>query len=212
MQNAKQAFSPQAFAPQRKWCPRESDRFTGHRLRKFANACPEIAKRFRGKRKWCPREPARFTGTKSARHFCVPEIAMQFRGCKLKNTTHFLMFTLFVLFAGSASALSDECKEGQPNSCSIVYPNGNPSPCSDSICKKCQAECELDWVLGYARTIISAIVVGLAILFLAIHGLRLFTSGPEGREDAKRGIVYIVIGIVIALAAYAFVEYMRYSP
>ncbi|GEM_PF-1483608 len=51
------------------------------------------------------------------------------------------------------------------------------------------------------------VVAGLAVLLIAVHALRYVTSdNPQERADIKKGIIYIIIGVLIAYLAAELVE------
>lgn len=54
------------------------------------------------------------------------------------------------------------------------------------------------------------IIGAVAIIMLILGGLRYVLSGgdPKATQDAKNTIVYAIIGLVVAIAAYAFVNYV----
>lgn len=49
----------------------------------------------------------------------------------------------------------------------------------------------------------------LAILMLIYMGVKwLIAEGPEDRDNARRGVIYVVIGIIMLIAAESFVQYL----
>lgn len=65
---------------------------------------------------------------------------------------------------------------------------------------------ELDTILSIAFGIIGA----LALLMITVSGLRYITSAgnPEKTAKAKNGIVYALVGLVIAISAEAIVNFV----
>jgi hypothetical protein len=65
---------------------------------------------------------------------------------------------------------------------------------------------------GEVSTILSivfGIIGALALLMIVVSGLRYITSAgnPEKTSKAKNGIVYAIVGLVIAVSAEAIVAY-----
>jgi hypothetical protein len=51
--------------------------------------------------------------------------------------------------------------------------------------------------------------LGLAALMFAINGIKMMVSdSPMARADARRGIIYVVIGIIILVLSYAIVSFL----
>lgn len=49
----------------------------------------------------------------------------------------------------------------------------------------------------------------LAVLFMVLNGIKwIIADGPEDREDAKKGIIYTIIGLILLGAAYQFIYYL----
>jgi hypothetical protein len=65
---------------------------------------------------------------------------------------------------------------------------------------------EVSAILSIAFGIIGA----LALLIITISGLRYITSGgsPERTAKAKNGIIYAIVGLVIAISAEAIVHFV----
>ncbi len=128
-----------------------------------------------------------------------------------KTAVRIVLLAIVLLVITCSSALSPICESGD-YTCSRVYPNGDFTDCStfpDSVaCKKCQAECERQSALDAVTEIVYVVTGGLAILLLSVHGFRFFMSDAEGREDAKRGATYVVLGMVVVLVAVNFTSYM----
>jgi hypothetical protein len=57
------------------------------------------------------------------------------------------------------------------------------------------------------NTILYGIVAGIAILLITLHGIRWkIAESPEAREEAKRGILNVIFGLVIVIIATALVH------
>ncbi len=63
--------------------------------------------------------------------------------------------------------------------------------------------------IGDINYILYGIAAGIAILLIAIHGIKYKTTdNPDVRENAKRGIINVVIGLAIIIIAAALVSMM----
>ncbi len=62
-------------------------------------------------------------------------------------------------------------------------------------------------IIGDINAILYGIAAGVAILLIVIHGVRWKTAGSaEGREEAKRGILNVILGLVVIIIAAALVS------
>lgn len=62
-------------------------------------------------------------------------------------------------------------------------------------------------IINDVNTMLYGIAAGVAILLIAIHGIKWkMASSPEGREDAKRGILNVILGLAIIIIAAALVS------
>jgi hypothetical protein len=66
-----------------------------------------------------------------------------------------------------------------------------------------QVEATLCTILQIAKNIVAAIGLGIAIILLIVSGIKYMTSGGDAEKanDAKRGIINAIIGIVIVVGA-----------
>jgi len=63
--------------------------------------------------------------------------------------------------------------------------------------------------IGDINYILYGIAAGIAILLIVIHGVKYKTTdNPDVRENAKRGIINVVIGLAIIIIAAALVSMM----
>jgi hypothetical protein len=64
--------------------------------------------------------------------------------------------------------------------------------------------------LNTILSIVFGIIGALALLMITVSGLRYITSAgnPERTAKAKNGIVYSIVGLVIAISAEAIVKYV----
>ena len=86
----------------------------------------------------------------------------------------------------------------------------------DSTSKACTTACNLTTVPELAAKVTSAIVylVGaLSIIMIVVGGIRYVISNgdPKKVADAKNTITYAIVGIVVALLAYAIVTFVTKS-
>ena len=59
------------------------------------------------------------------------------------------------------------------------------------------------------ENIIFGIAAGLAILMIGLSGVRLMSSrDPEERENAKKGIIYVVLALIVIVVTTKLVEYL----
>jgi type IV secretory pathway VirB2 component (pilin) len=59
------------------------------------------------------------------------------------------------------------------------------------------------------QTTLTSVGTSLAILMMVLQGIKwMLSETPEEREDAKRGIIYIIIGLILLGSAYSFVYYL----
>lgn len=82
----------------------------------------------------------------------------------------------------------------------ISVPNGDALPHSQTSTQ------EIQMILG----IIFGLIGAIAVLFVAISGLRYILSGgdPQKTAKAKDGIIYSLVGVAVALTAEAIVTFV----
>ena len=100
------------------------------------------------------------------------------------------MHLLTVLFAGV------NCP--QVNSTSPICPGGLPTPATDQTS------------ISTLLSLVFGVVGALALLVITISGLRyvLSSGDPQKTAQAKNGIIYALIGLVISLSAEAIVAFV----
>ena len=77
-----------------------------------------------------------------------------------------------------------------------------------SCMKSCTGTCDANTEFCNLIELLRIIAGIAAVVLLSIHGLRLImTTQPEGRKDAKQGILYVIIGTLIILIASGLVSY-----
>jgi len=79
-----------------------------------------------------------------------------------------------------------------------VSPGGLPTPNADSHA--------IQVILG----IVFGIIGGIALLMATISGLRYITSGgdPQKAANARNGLIFALVGLLIALSAEAIVAFV----
>jgi len=69
------------------------------------------------------------------------------------------------------------------------------------ICRANEELCKIIYILG-------GIAVAVSVFLIMVHGIKWMTSDDfEGRQDAKRGIAYVFMGLVIVMIATALANY-----
>lgn len=81
-----------------------------------------------------------------------------------------------------------------------------------SMCLQCSGDCELRRSFASIEGIVYGIAAGIAVLIMMISGITLASSEDSvARSNAKRSIVYVVIGLLVIVVAVKFVEYLWMS-
>lgn len=71
----------------------------------------------------------------------------------------------------------------------------------------------LEDMLGEFKILLYSVAAGVAALLLAVHGVKLKTaSSPEERKEAKRGIIFVILGLVLIILAATVVELVYKIP
>lgn len=88
-----------------------------------------------------------------------------------------------------------------------------PSPYEDyelEVCMdSCMGLCETHVQLCNIIYILGGVSVGAAIIMTMFHGIKWTTSDDfEGRDDARRGIAYTFVGLILVLVATALASYL----
>ena len=80
------------------------------------------------------------------------------------------------------------------------------------MCLQCQGDCELQKSTSGIENVIYGVAAGLAIVVLIINSLRLASSDDSvTRNNAKKSIIYVVIGLAVIVVAVKAVEYVWIS-
>ncbi len=109
-----------------------------------------------------------------------------------------------------------------PLAVSVVSESAHAQTAKEQICKginngseKCSTSGDNDlggWIRGIINVILY-ILGAIAVLMIVIGGLRYVLSGGEASQtkSAKDTILYAVIGLVVALLAYAIVNFVVFN-
>ncbi len=80
------------------------------------------------------------------------------------------------------------------------------------MCLQCQGDCELRRSVNSIENIIYGTAAGLAVLLLAINAIQIMTAEDAlARSNAKKGIAYVALSLLIILIAVKFIEYVWIS-
>jgi PKD repeat protein len=86
-------------------------------------------------------------------------------------------------------------------------------PFEQALCRECQSDYELAKTSGDIREIVYGVAAGLAVLLLLMNALKLLTSeDAAARSGAKKGMVYILIGLIVIVSAVSFIEGVYKTP
>jgi len=92
------------------------------------------------------------------------------------------------------------CNKGVP----FTYEPDNLAVCMDAcmgLCRTHEELCNIIYILG-------GIAVAVSVFLIMVHGVRWMTADDfEGRQDAKRGIVYVFIGLILVMVAATLASY-----
>ncbi len=80
------------------------------------------------------------------------------------------------------------------------------------MCLQCQGDCELRRSANSIENIIYGTAAGLAVLLLVINAIQMMTAEDAlARSNAKKGMAYVVLSLLIILIAIKFIEYVWIS-
>lgn len=84
--------------------------------------------------------------------------------------------------------------------------SGIGAACSANAC----SSSTLQVLFGEVSTLLVYLVGAVAVIFIIIGGLRYVTSNGNEKsvEAAKNTLLYAVIGLVVAIASYAIVQFV----
>lgn len=89
----------------------------------------------------------------------------------------------------------------------VIPPAGESGPC-DFVAGNMGWDC-IPFYIQYLANLVVGFTIAIALLMLIINGYRfaLGALGGEGAsESAKKGIIYALVGVAIALLAYIIVD------
>ena len=67
--------------------------------------------------------------------------------------------------------------------------------------------------IGGINNLLYGIAAGIAILMITIHAIKWKTaSSPADREEAKRGIINVILGLIIIIIAASLVSLIYVKP
>jgi hypothetical protein len=105
----------------------------------------------------------------------------------------------------------EKCKE-LASSASASFQRKNDCTLLKQICLQCQGDCELNRSVTGIENVIYGTAAGLAVLLLVINAVRLMTAEDSlTRSNAKKGIAYVVLSLILILIAVKFIEYVWIS-
>jgi hypothetical protein len=105
------------------------------------------------------------------------------------------------------------CAGGDATACQKDCDNGNAAACMSVGAGKTAGSGTQTDLMGLIRNIINIILMVLgavAVLMIVIGGIRYVTSNGEAAhvKSAKDTILYAVIGLIVAILAYAIVNFV----
>lgn len=91
-------------------------------------------------------------------------------------------------------------------SASSLITSGTTAACSGGAC----GNSSINTIFGEVANILVFLVGAVAVIFIIIGGLRYVTSNGDSKqtEAAKNTILYAVIGLIVAIASYAIVNFV----
>ncbi len=91
-------------------------------------------------------------------------------------------------------------------SANSLITSGTAAACSGGAC----GNASINSIFGTIANTLIFLVGAVAVIMIIIGGLRYVTSNGDSKqtEGAKNTILYAVIGIIVAIASYAIVNYV----
>ncbi|MBN2013747.1 MAG: hypothetical protein JW778_01065 [Candidatus Altiarchaeota archaeon] len=79
----------------------------------------------------------------------------------------------------------------------------------DACVKSCAGNCAANKEFCEIILILESIAAGLAVLSLMVNGLKWMTADDfQGRDDAKKGVYYVLVGLALVIISFALVNYL----
>ena len=105
------------------------------------------------------------------------------------------------------------CIAGCPSCCSAGTCSGYILPAEkdefEACTEACEGTCEANKEFCTIILILESIAAGMAVLMLVINGLKWMTADDyQSRDDAKKGIYYVFIGLALVIISSALVNYL----
>lgn len=113
---------------------------------------------------------------------------------------------------GNICTKTDEKCQELSNDASVSLQRQNECALLKQMCLQCQGDCELRRSANSIENIIYGTAAGLAVLLLAINGIQMMTAEDAlARSNAKKGMAYVALSLLIILIAIKFIEYVWIS-
>ncbi len=107
---------------------------------------------------------------------------------------------------------STPCISGSCDTCCAagvcsIYGAGSDE--RDACMSSCEGTCEVNTEFCGIIIILQSIALGLATLMLTVNGFKWMSAdNASGRVDARRGLYYVFIGLLIIIISFALVNYL----
>jgi flagellar biosynthesis protein FlhB len=91
------------------------------------------------------------------------------------------------------------------------YPNNKrPAICADNTTNGTNPIFGPNGIVAVVVRILSVIVGVVAIIFIIVQGIKMSASGgdPQAVASARSGLIYAIIGLVVAVLAQVFVDFV----
>ena len=92
----------------------------------------------------------------------------------------------------------------------IVLSDNCPTGGSSSVCASANSKDDLGAIIKQITDVMFFIVGALAVVMIIYSGIRYTTSAgnPAGVTAAKNSLMYSIVGLVVAILAYAIVNFV----
>lgn len=90
---------------------------------------------------------------------------------------------------------------------------GGPAPSTTSTTTLPPSDSGIIETIGGINNLLYGIAAGIATLMITIHAVKWKTAGsPADREEAKRGIINVILGLIVIIIAAALVSLIYVKP